>query len=268
MDREFQQEGWARLAAGNPGCPSDFALDRLHAGELQDEQAASLRAHISGCALCPDRMATRQAGFAAVPQLDERVLLAGIRRRMDEAPPASLIDRVLGTLRRLSKPLSLAAGVALLAIVLVSRTSSTGDRDSGLEQTREKGALALSVFRLQDGRAQQTISGDHFVTGDRIRFVVDLPTAGNVAVLGIEPKGGLYVAWPTQPRDASRPAGKAQELPGAVALDASVGKETLYLVLCPGKSVLPATACQAVLPGEPPTCPRGCQLTPFVLNKN
>jgi hypothetical protein len=268
MDRNIEQPPWARLAAGNPDCPSDLLLDRLHAGELGDAQAAPLRQHIAACPLCPERMASRQAGFAAVPGLDERVLLAGIRRRLD-AEPAPLRQRLAGALRRLLLPLSLATGLAALAVVLLARPQSPTGGDTGPDQTREKGGLSLSVFRLVEGRAQQAISGDHFVSGDRLRFVVDLPSAGQVAVLGVEGQGSLYVAWPSAGTDAQRLAGKRQELPGAVALDSSTGRETLYLVLCPASGPAPATACQTSgSASAAPSCPRGCLLTPFVLNKN
>lgn len=268
MDRNTQQAPWAQLAAGQPGCPSDLTLDRLHAGELGDAQAASLRQHISQCAVCPDRMTARQAGFAALSDVDERKLLAGIRRKLDESP-ATLHSRVLGWLRRRSAPLSVAAGLAAVAVLLLARSPTVPGPDIGPDSTREKGGLSISVFRWVDGRAQQAISGDHFVTGDRIRFVIDLPSAGQVAVLGVEPQGGLYVAWPTDGGDAQRPAGKQQELPGAVELDGSSGKETLYLVLCPSTAPAPAVACKAARDGSAaPDCPRGCQRTPFVLHKN
>jgi len=268
MDRNPQQEPWARLAAGSPGCPSDLALDRLHAGELGDEQAASLRQHIAGCTRCPERMSSRQAGFAAARDLDERALLASIRRRIDAEPP-SLRSRVAGLLRRFGAPLSMAAGLAVVAVVLLSRSPTVTDGDIGPDQTREKGGLSLSVFRLVNGRAQQALSGDHFVTGDRLRFVVDLPRAGQVAVLGVEGQGSLYVAWPSDASATQRSAGKRQELPGAVALDGSIGKETLYLVLCPSTGPSPASACQAAgSVGAAPSCPPGCLQTPFVLNKN
>ena len=273
-----------RLASGNPGCPSDFALDRLQAGELGEAQASSLRQHIAQCSPCEGRMATRQAGFAALVDLDERRMLATIRRRLDEDPP-SVRSRLLAALRRLSVPLVAATGLAVLAVVLIGRAPLGTGRapgtdpgtdprtdpgtDPGTDQTREKGGLSLSVFRLVDGHAQQALSGDHFAAGDRLRFVVDLPSAGQVAVLGVESQGGLYVAWPTLPRDTQRPAGKKQELPGAVALDASVGKETLYLVLCPSSGPAPSSACEAAGSVDAvPRCPRGCQLSAFVLNKN
>ena len=82
------------------------------------------------------------------------------------------------------------------------------------------------------------------------------------AVLGVEPQGGLYVAWPSGSDSGRRPMGKRQELPGAVALDASMGKEVLYLVWCPAETAAPAQACKSGGPEQPPRCPAGCRRTP------
>ena len=67
-------------------------------------------------------------------------------------------------------------------------------------------------------------------------------------------------------------AGEGLQLPGAVALDDSLGRETLYLVHCPA-NVEPRCSAPAVGPGSDaapasPACPAGCSLTAFVLNKS
>ncbi len=273
MDKNPEQTPFMQLRAGQPGCPSDLALDRLQAGELSQAQATELRQHVADCPLCPERMSARSVGFAGFAGVDERQLLAGIRRRLDEAPAASWLSRLLGALRAMALPLSGAAVAAVAALVLLGRPGSStqpgpaGDEAPLLDETRDKGGLALQVYRLVGGQAQQALSGDAFKSGDRLRFVVDLPARGQVAVLGVEPSGGLYVAWPSGAVDSKRPMGKRQELPGAVALDASVGREVLYLVWCPGDALSPAQTCKAQSPGQPPSCPAGCRQSAFVMNK-
>jgi hypothetical protein len=115
-------------------------------------------------------------------------------------------------------------------------------------------------------------SGETFHPGDRLRFVVDLPFSGHVNVLGVEASGKLYVAWPIAENVPTlREVGMLQELPGALGLDASSGREMLYLVECPVAVGPPAIACQVKsLPGAsaPLVCPSGCLLTPFVLHKS
>lgn len=273
MDKNTEQTPFVQLRAGNPGCPSDLALDRLQAGELSGVQERELRRHVADCTLCPERMSARSMGFAGFKEVDERKLLSAIRQRLDDAPPASLLDRVLQRLRVMAVPLSAAAVAAVAAVVLLARPLDPGSSgggssaSSGIEETREKGSLALHVYRLVGGQAQQALSGDSFHQGERLRFVIDLPAAGQIAVLGVEPQGGLYVAWPSGNSDGKRPAGKRQELPGAVALDGSVGKEVLYLAFCPGEGPAPAQSCKVGGAGQAPSCPAACRLSPFVLNK-
>jgi hypothetical protein len=273
MDKNTEQTPFTQLRAGNPGCPSDLALDRLQAGELSEDKARELRQHVADCTLCPERMSSRSIGFAGFKEVDERKILSAIRSQLADSPPASMFERFLQRLRIMAVPLSAAAMAAVVGILLLGRSGGSSDPNPVgsdtpmLQETREKGGLALQVYRLVGGQAQPALSGDTFRQGERLRFVVDLPAAGQVAVLGVEPGGGLYVAWPQSPGDGPRSLGKRQELPGAVALDGSVGTEVLYLVLCPSDGKAPAESCKAAGAGLPPSCPVGCRLTPFVMNK-
>jgi hypothetical protein len=129
-----------------------------------------------------------------------------------------------------------------------------------------KGSLALHVFRLAGDHAEEAVSGDKFAPGDRLRFVVDLPAEGHVKVLGIEPSGALYIAWPLDSGLQTRfAAGTRIELPGAVSLDAQPGRETLHLVHCPVKVGPPD--CTSGGAGAKPVCPADCVTTSFLLDK-
>lgn len=274
----------ARLREGSPECPSDLALDRLHAGELPQAESQQLTAHVAACAICPQRMAARQAGFAALPEVDPRPILSAIRRRLHETEREPAARRWLRQLTLVFAPMA-AATAALVVLMWVRRNEPDGSASSAGsgavsataperagDETRLKGSLGLHVYRLRDGQkagAQGAISGDQFVPGDRLRFVVDLPTSGQLSIVGVESDGDLYVAWPGTgaPAEATqRPAGRGQELPGAVALDNSPGPETLYLVHCPQASAPPHCASQGAQ--ARPQCDLGCSLVPFVINKN
>jgi hypothetical protein len=265
-----------RIRAGQPQCPSDLALDRLHSGELAGQAARELSSHIDGCNVCPQRMAERRAGFDAIPGADPRPLLAGIRRALHESgtAPSAKATPAASWLRFRSyfaAPVLAMAAAAAFAVIMVARqpgsdtpTVSTGQ----LEHTREKGGLGLHVYRLVNGQSESALSGAPFAAGDHLRFVVDLPSRGYVNILGVESSGNKYVAWPTAGEPTVvREAGPAQELPGAVLLDSSVGKETLYLVTCPETVGAPSERCTASATGELLTCPVGCERTPFVLDK-
>lgn len=263
----MNQQALEKLRAGNASCPSDLDLDQLHQGELLAQVAARISEHVTGCTMCTARMESRKAGWQEIADVDPRSLLAGIRRRLDEEQVAQTQRSFWRRFAFILTPVVAAA--AVLAIVVIGKrdtSSPTGDGD-GLG-VREKGGIALKVHRFANGQSQRVLSGERFVPGDRLRFVIDLPAAGNVNVLGVESSGNLYVAWPIGEGSSTlRPAGKDQELPGAVVLDNSAGRETMYLVHCPQSALVPSASCKTSGPGTPLACPPSCASTPFVLNK-
>ncbi len=248
-----------RLRAGRAECPSDLLLDRLAAGELPAAQAAQLQAHTGTCPACAAHM--KEARFDALP-VDAAALLARIRRGMDRP---SLWQRLLGSWA-LRAPVLAVAGACLVLVLIGRPTPHPGPiaEDPG---TRAKGGAILHVHRMLSAGSEEVLSGARLAPGDRLRFVVDLPRPGYVAILGVEEGGGLYAAWPTDgTTPQARPAGSGQALPGAVALDETPGTETLYLVHCPGAAAPPR--CQARGGRKPPLCPEGCALSPFVIHKD
>jgi hypothetical protein len=253
-----------KLREGAPGCPSELDLDQLSQGELLSQAAARISDHVSHCAMCAERMEARKAGFDAFPAVDTRALLAGIRRRVGDEQEARAKRGLLRRFAYLFTPV--AAAAAALMIFIVARRDVPGELP--VDVVRQKGSLSLRVHRLVNGQSQKTLSGDHFAPGDRLRFVVDLPSAGHINVIGVEASGGLFVAWPIDAGVSTlREAGNQQELPGAVSLDDSKGRETLYLAHCPAALGVPSAICTSTGAGAEPRCPAGCALTPFVLNK-
>lgn len=271
---------------GRAGCPSDLMLDRLHAGELPPEQAARTQAHVAACESCAAQL--RGGSFATMPGVDSAAMQSRIERALAqgrEASPlavaeapgeAALGERLRRFLRSLlpERPMpsllalsTVACAAALL--VLVGRLPPRGTLDGpgdGAEPggVREKGGAVLHVHRQVPGGSEEVQSGARMPAGAHLRFIVDLPREGFVAVVGIEEGGALYTAWPLDKGAAARlPAGPGQALPGAVALDESTGRETLYLVTCAPEAGAPR--CEAR--GGRPSCQRGCALSPFIIQK-
>ncbi len=241
------------LRSGTPGCPSDLALDRLVARELDATATTQLEAHVAGCASCQARLTTLRQGWAAHPAVDERKLLAHIRQAAAAEPTPWW--------RRLQLPALgavLATGVMVVALWRAPPTT-----DDGL---RAKGGLLLRVYRATaEGNAEALESGATLRGGDRLRFVADFPANGMAAIVGVEASGALYVAWPTEQSAAAVKKGVGVELPGAVALDDSSGDETLFLVHCPGRAE-PFT-CTSTGPGQAPACGTGCSSVAFAMRK-
>jgi hypothetical protein len=262
------------LREGGPGCPSSLVLDRLLAGELPPGEAAEVTAHAAACDVCARRVTTRRAGFAAFPGVDAGALQARIAARARPPAPAlvGLRRAAIGLVRRGPRSVA-AASVAAAAVAVAVLATVVAPRPPGEpseETVAVKGGPALHVYRLRDERAEEVPSGTRVAPGDRLRFVVDLPAAGTVAIVGVERSGRLYTAWPppgTDVGEARREGGVRQELAGAVAVDDAPGPETLYLVHCPGETAGPPV-CTSRGAQVPPLCPAGCALTPFVLAKN
>jgi hypothetical protein len=230
-----------RLREGRPGCPSDLQLDRLVAGE----PAPAAAQHLGGCALCTERVEERRQGFAAFAEVHP----AALRARIEQLAPQR--RRWPGRLRL---PLALAAAAAA-AVIVAARPGGPAT-----DQVRAKGGLGLHVHRMRGDGSEEMASGDRFAAGERLRFAVDVPERGYVTISGVEASGRPYQAWPVGGgAPALLPAGERQLLPGAVALDARRGRETLYLIHC----LSPERSCS----GAPPRCPAGCAVTGFVIDK-
>lgn len=254
--------------AGRAECPSHYLLDCLAADELPMAQAATVRAHAAQCAACG-------ADLEASLPPSAHELLQRLRAQAPQlaanAPPERR-SRARRAAVWLGAPLALAAACALVLLLPLRRPPEDAagpEPGRGAEDVvRAKGgaAQALHVHRLVDGRSEEVASGVRLAPGARLRFVVDLPAAGTVAVVGVESGGALYPAWPLQGEDPRRLAGSGQALPGAVALDQVPGRETLYLVHCPGADGA-APRCTAAGASAPPACPRGCALSAFVIDK-
>lgn len=237
------------LREGNADCPSDLKLELFVSGELDAAQRTQFETHCAGCTSCQARVAERRQGWDAQP-VDSRVMLAAIRRAADAPAPTAWWKKWL--------PIVALAGAAAAVAVLVARP------DAGADTTRIKGSAILKVFRFEDGHAKEVASGSKFSAGDRLRFVVDLPAAGAIAVLGVDSKRSLYVAWPPDGESPVRPAGQGIELPGAVALDDTPGSETLFLVHCPGRDSRPD--CSVSADGSL-ACGSGCSVSSFEVKK-
>lgn len=255
---------FASLRAGGANCPSDLALDRMHAGELTGEAKTHIESHLRDCPICPQRLAERATGFDAFPQLDARPVLAAVHRRIAEESSAS---ESRFSLKKLLAVLIPAAALGAVAVITVIGGSPHAPLSQG-DGVREKGNAALHVYRQQGERSIEMLSGDTFSPGDHIRFAVDLPTRSYIGVLGVEASGALYVAWPQDDKAMTLlDAGKGQQLPGAVVLDEKPGRETLYLVACREPLGAPGLVCKSAGPAAAPSCPLGCTLSPFGLQK-
>jgi hypothetical protein len=114
------------------------------------------------------------------------------------------------------------AAVVVAAIVYVRRESE-GDYSA-------KGNLALTVHRRTAAGSEVLAPGAAVHAGDTVRFELRAPAAGFVAVLSADAAGKVSVYHPTGGTSAAPYRPQEPLLPTAIALDATLGPETVYAV--------------------------------------
>jgi hypothetical protein len=197
-------------------------------------------------------------GLAGLPGLEAEKVVSGIHAGL--GPDARTFQENEGF--SMGWPVAATVG-ALATLAFLVLWMLPGERDDGL---RAKGAASLQVVRERGGTVSETRSGDVFEPGDRLRFRVDVPSRSHLMVVGVEASGASYTCFPSDGSDDSRlvEPGSGRVLPGAVRLDASLGEEWLYLVLCPH----PFNR-HDILPGEAGVIgvPDGCSTRAFEMQK-
>jgi hypothetical protein len=84
----------------------------------------------------------------------------------------------------------------------------------------------LSFFRQRGGEVANALSGDSFLPGDALRFVVSSGSPGYFFLVGVEPSGNVVAYHPYGgTRSVPLPGGREIALPGSLILDESKGTE-------------------------------------------
>jgi hypothetical protein len=190
-------------------CPSELVLDRHFVGELTD---ASITAHLASCARCTGRIAEREhvaASFAADVGLDVLVGAAARTVRPNRLRPVLITAGALA-----------AAAAILLVVVRKSPEPPT---------VRTKGGLALGlVAKRLDGRIETLTSPAALAPGEAIEFELSSEVAGFVSVVGVDAAGVISPYAPAR----RLAAGGHQMLDGSIVLDATLGAERIFAVMC------------------------------------
>lgn len=198
----------AEETVGEP-CPSEFALERLRAGELSP--TAAQRTHLEGCPSCGERLA-RMA--VPPPPLD----LEAIRRE------AGVARRAPGGWRSRWFLVPVAAAAVAGALLLAPRPDL---------QTKGTGFTLSIIARTPDGSVRRLAPGTRLRGGDQLRFELTTawPTA-EVALVSMDARGAVSPLVPATGNTATVPGGRKVLLDGAVELDDTPGPERILLVAC------------------------------------
>ncbi len=194
-------------------CLSDFAFDRLIAGELDHTPAASQqREHIAACPLCAAR-------FAALTAQAEAFRRTPLRR-------AQNVTRNRRSPLRRALPLLLAAAAAAFVVLLTRPPAPDGPRI--------KGGIQLSVYIKHPGGAvEQLLPGGAASPRDALRFRVSTPHKGFLALISIDGAGTVTSYLPPARELPPLPAGDNQLIDGGIELDEVLGPEQLVVLVCP-----------------------------------
>ena len=196
MNSPFAESLW-------PACYSGLHFDRFLLGELPDEGAAEVRAHLAGCARCT-------------------ACLESLRPR-EQLPTLRVVP-----LRPRRWPRLLAAGATVAAaasLLIVLRAPLPADRLKG-------SGFALAMYVQHGGAVRRAAPGESVAPGDAVRFSVTAPSAGYLAVLSLDPEKRASIYFPVGDRAAPIDAGADLALPLATRLDATAGEEHLTALFC------------------------------------
>jgi hypothetical protein len=219
-----------------PECLSDLRIDRMLAGDLDDDAGARARDHVAGCSACAARVGAFEAARAATPPDMEAL------RRVAAAPPAPVMRRAWrGWWPSLG--LALAAGVAGLVVAV---------RSPAPESTGIKGAARLGFFVKHGDAIRRGVAGEQVSPGDLVRFVVSTPRAAHLAIVSLDARAAASVYFPPAGVGDGVAAGTDIELPRATLLDDTLGPETVAAFFCERAVDLDA------LRARPDSTPPGC----------
>lgn len=211
-------------------CHSGLQFDRYLLGELPAGEAAELRAHLAGCARCT----------ACVESLRPREALPALR---------------VVPLRPRRWPRLAAAGAGLAAaasLLIVLRAPPPGERAKGP-------GFAIAMYVQHGAAVRRAAPGESVSPGDAVRFAVDAPASGYLAVLSVDPEKRASIYFPSGDRAAPIEAGRDLALPAATRLDATVGEERLTALFCTAPVEL--SPLRAALEQGAFKLPDGCQET-------
>lgn len=279
--------------ARDGGCPSQFLLDRLSAGELSDVERVGVEKHTAACPMCQRGLAAREterAEFTPDPRVLTRLAeLSAARPRWNArrrwvamAAPAFLCAAGLLLVLRArpsGEPSGQASGQGAPATVIPRHGNIKGgftakilvERDGELSVLEPAARPAPSVAAMGIEPSVDDATPP-LRPGDRLQAVVRISDDRFVAVYSLDAAGTRTRYSPPEAidpssspaQDAAAPAmvrlsaGGEQPLPNSTILDDVLGPEALAVFAC--KESHPDAALRArVVEGEL----EGCEVARF-----
>lgn len=195
-DLELERELAGDLPATRLAEATD--ADRARLGELRAESEAFLRS------------------------VDVDMEVKRIQQRVERAKP----EKSPAWWRWLVPAGALAAAAAVL-LVFMRKGDHPRAPDDDIQIKGD--GVALIIHLATTNKSQVLDTGDRVKPGDRLRFEIDAPKPGFVAIFGVDGTGKVSVYYPDGP-DAAHYDPEDRLVPGAIQLDATPGDEHFTLV--------------------------------------
>jgi hypothetical protein len=215
----------------------DALLDRYLADDLRVEAKARLEATLASSPADQARLAELRADSAAF---------------LVQHPPRILVERFHEKQRRTKVwrwPALRTPELAVVAVVvLVLLTFANWPRDPQ-RGTTAKG-LVFAMYRKVSESSAQVAAGETLAPGDSVGFVVKADKSGFVAVLSKDAKDTVSVYYPYGGAKAAPYDVSQLQLPVAIALDDTLGREDVYALYSTQPFEL-GWAVQALKSGQP-----------------
>ncbi len=232
-----------RIVYRPAGCLSDFAIDRLIVGELDDIARSATLDHAAACASCARRISELRGEhehFATRPL----PLFLGRRRRTVLGASAVLV-------------------AAALAVVVAMPPDEPNDPvapEPISDVVRTKGGDHLGLYLERDGQFEPLLSGERIAPGARVQLTYTAAGPGYLAIFGVDGVGKVQRHYPGEAHvhtGAFVHAGHDEALPLSLAFDATPGHEVLLAVFCPqliDTAVIERQIADGSAPSAGPTC--------------
>jgi hypothetical protein len=238
-------------------CVTDLGFDAWFAGEGSLAERARVTEHVRDCTRCGLRgellERERAAFLAKAPTVAANAELARRSRAGKRVPRRHGASLWLG--------LSAVALVGVLGVLGSQLGSSTVS--SGGE--RLKGGAHAAFYVKRGTRVERGVNGGTAYPGDQLRFTYSSERPAYLALFGRDQRAAS-VYFPSGERAVRVESGRDVPLGFSLELDAQLGEEQLYLVLCPSQYALAPLRAQLEASGEV-RADASCQVERIALHK-
>lgn len=216
-------------------CVTDFGFDEWLAGGGSAEERARIAAHVRCCTRCGLR--------GELIERERAVFLA-------KAPTIAANSELARRSRARKRPASKLGGPVSLGLLIVALIGAFGwqlgapalfeERGAAMPANggeRRKGSSQVGFYIKRGSKVERGESGGTVYPGDQLRITYSSERPAYLAVLGRDERSAS-VYFPSGESAVRIKGGRHVPLDFSLELDAQLGEEQLFVVLCPAEYAL------------------------------